>query len=95
MDSATPDVPDEVLRRRLARYKWNAANPEKVKAIGRAVYARKVAADPGFNMRKKAAAMARNPEKFRAQSAAQAQRHRERKRWAAANVASGDVAILA
>ena len=93
MDSATPDVPDEVLRRRLARYKWNAANPEAVKAIGRAVYARKVAADPDYNKRREAAKKARDPEKYHIYCVAKSQRARDR-RWVAANVAScGDVAI--
>jgi len=83
MDSAPPPVLDSAQRRQASRAKWAAANHDKVLAYARAAYARKVANDPGYNMRAKAAALARDPDKVHAQRVAQVRRARERKRLAA------------
>jgi len=67
-------VPESVLRHRAANRKWSAANPDKVREMARRRYARIVAADPDYNMRNKAAYIARDPERYYAQRAAQKER---------------------
>ena len=51
MDSATVDP--RVLRLRENNRIWKAANPDKVRAQARLDHARKVAADPEYNRRRR------------------------------------------